>query len=518
MNTGINLRKPGSRWMLGKIAFVLLGIGAAGQALARDYEVWITDQGNTKGISAAANTGTHGGMLRVYSSEDLQAKPPVDNPLNIDIADLFPNALAGTGADVIRLHGALPSPDHRYMAAALVASGHVAIIDGETKTAKALFRTTGTATGRQNHMGFWTANGKHLLIANQAGRLLERIDYNAATDTFTFNAAATLDLVGGRAMTAAPVADPSLPGGVVSGAVVNGQATTTPNGIAKQAAGIRPNNSVICPIISNDNVHAYVSLAGGGMFVVDITTTPMSIVAEYDASTVPAAGCGGMQEGRFVFMNQGTSLVAPTLSRFTVLRFPVNYPMAPAFNAPNSPAPTLVYSDPDDGLAVVPPRDAHGMGMTQDARAFRFLHQFDRVRNNVEVFNTHTLGRVNTYYLTTANGKMNGDSGTACGTTTGATTSNDPTPDLLDLSPNGNRFYVALRGPFPLTIAHAAAGSCPGLGIVQLRKGGRHGVLKYVLPTTLMSFDGLKNMSDPHGSAVRLVKEDDDEGDDELDD
>jgi len=87
------------------------------------------------------------------------------------VSDLFPNALAGTGSHLMRVHGTLPSPNMKYMAAALVASGHVAIIDGVTKHPKALFRTTGTPNGRQNHMGFWTADGKHLILANQNGRL-----------------------------------------------------------------------------------------------------------------------------------------------------------------------------------------------------------------------------------------------------------------------------------------------------------------------------------------------------------
>ena len=45
-----------------------------------------------------------------------------------------------SGANVVRPHMAVPSPDHRYVAIAFVASGHVAIIDGATKASKALFR------------------------------------------------------------------------------------------------------------------------------------------------------------------------------------------------------------------------------------------------------------------------------------------------------------------------------------------------------------------------------------------
>jgi hypothetical protein len=49
------------------------------------------------------------------------------------------------------MHGILPSPDNRYMALNFVASGHLGIVDGESKKAVCLFRTTRTNTGRQNH-------------------------------------------------------------------------------------------------------------------------------------------------------------------------------------------------------------------------------------------------------------------------------------------------------------------------------------------------------------------------------
>jgi hypothetical protein len=47
--------------------------------------------------------------------------------------------------------------------------------------------------------------------------------------------------------------------------------------------------------------------------------------------------------------------------------------------------------------------------------------------------------------------------------------SDDPAPDLVDRSPTGNRLFVALRGPVPLSgDPHNAQGSTPGLGIIQV--------------------------------------------------
>jgi hypothetical protein len=129
----------------------------------------------------------------------------------------------------------------------------------------------------------------------------------------------------------------------------------------------------------------------------------------------------------------------------------------------------------------------------------------DRVRNNVEVFkltapwNDLQHRHEGTYDLTASG---------ACGTTLGASESNDPTPDLGDLSPgaypDGGRIYVVLRGPVPLTVAHAASGSCPGLGIVTLSPDRRSGSLSAVLGTTVLDFPGERNLSDPHAAIVRL--------------
>jgi hypothetical protein len=488
---------------------------------AAPYEVWLSDQANTQGFGAATPNGTHGGKIRIYDGADLEGSNPFNNPLVLDAtADLFPAAMAQTGAQVSRIHGIVPSPDHRYMALNFVASGHLGIVDGESKRPVCLFRTSGTTTGRQNHMSFWTPDGSKLLVANQNGRLLERVDitYDAegAVTGVDFNAAASLDLVGGAGrITAAPIAvDLNPADGInctVSGTVADGQATTTPTGAPKQAPGLRPANTVICPIPASNNQHAFVSLGGGGMFVVDLRVTPMRIVAEYDLNVIRPAGCGGVEAAGFMHLNTGTP--APDVSEFSVYRFALNYPSAPAFNAPNRPAPISVWADPDNGKVAgvdIPAgsnRDAHGLVLVRNviSGAPRYLHAFDRIRNNVEVFkiappwNNLALRHEGVYSLTTT---------TSCGMTTGAPRTNDPTPDLGDLSvaraPDGGRIYIALRGPFPLTVAHAADGSCPGLGIVTLSPDRRSGELTHVLDTSVLDFAGARNLSDPHAAVVRL--------------
>ncbi|MCF4965852.1 hypothetical protein [Nostoc sp. CMAA1605] len=309
-----------------KLILCLIGVSLAvflalfsEQTYARNsgYEVWLSDQGNTQGITSTTPDGVYGGKVRIYDSADLEKKPPVNNPLVLDIAtDLFPNALSTTGSDVNRIHGIIPTPDDKYMTLNFVASGHLGIVDGETKQPVCLFRSTGTSTGRQNHMSTVSPDGTKILIANQNGRMLERVDIqkNAAGKVtgFNYNAAASIDVVGGTGrILAQPIAvDVNLGDNInctVSGQVADGQPTFTPNGNPKQAAGVRPTNTVICPIISDKSRHAYLTLGGGGMFVVDITATPMKIVAEYDLNIVHAAGCGGHAANGFMMLNTGTS-------------------------------------------------------------------------------------------------------------------------------------------------------------------------------------------------------------------
>jgi hypothetical protein len=84
--------------------------------------------------------------------------------------------------------------------------------------------------------------------------------------------------------------------------------------------------------------------------------------------------------------------------------------------------------------------------------------------------------------------------------------SGDLAPDLLDRSPSGNRIFMALRGPNPLTGnapgVNNAVGSRPGLGIVRVEQGGRHGVLEAIAPINHI-VDGVQR-ADPHGIAVRV--------------
>jgi hypothetical protein len=432
----------------------------------RGFEVWMTDQNNTAGYSAAAPRGTHGGRLLIYRDEDLESPGgPVNRPTIIDMAEMF--ALEGpnntTGANVVRPHMIFQSPTHGYMALAFVVSGHVAIINGATKRPKALFRMSAGAGGaRQAHAAFWTQDGSMLLVANQNGKLLEKIVYDPGADTFTHDTSATLNLATCRTPNGFPCET---------------QTPVNESDPAYFGPHNRPDNAPICPITSfNDKV--FVTLRGGGMFVVDPLARPMSIVAEYGNQFFGRDGCGGVQAGKYMYLKSGAGTAVTNESQFIIYRARDEYPSAPDYVAPNSPLLRFFEGDGSDG------RDAHGMGLSPGGH---YLWVFDRGTDVAEVYRV-PLGQP----AVSVNLRLSG-------------VSRKPTPDLAALSPLGNRFFLSLRGPKPQTGgAHVATGETPGLGILQLSQGGAWGTLTHVLPASLRNPVDQSEESDPHGIGIRV--------------
>jgi DNA-binding beta-propeller fold protein YncE len=411
------------------------------------HEVWLVDQSDTR---RASDGRGYGGTLYIYDGSKLAGSGSAIPTYRVDLGDTLEQVCgysAATPTEVpVRPHMLLFSSGYTHAVLAFVASGHVVVFDAATRTPVSCHRMTATATGRQAHAAFPAPDGSYILVANQNGRLLERIDSDFATNTFVHNAAATLDLANGL----------------------------TPNGQPRQAPGLRPANAPICPVIHSNSRLAFVTLAGGGLFVVDVKATPMQIVAEYDASLILGNGCGGAEVGGHMYINSGAGMQATNPSRFEVYQFPLHgYTAA---NAVNTPAPTVVFSDAGHGHE----RDSHGMVATKGGR---YLWVLDRALNLTEVLDARTGAHLNTVSL---------ESGSVPGLT----------PDLAGISPSGNRIYVSLRGPNPLSgSAHVATGSTPGLAVIQVQESGRRGALKTVVPISNVA-DGLER-ADAHGIAVR---------------
>jgi len=434
-------------WVPLLVAAVLsLTLAASVYQATEAHEVWLVDQSNSPGK-------TYGGTLYVWEGADLNgsdassATPIAVIDLGGATSDL---CLAQTGANPVRPHMLDFNSGHSHGVLTFVASGHVVVFDAANRASVACIRTSeGFLAARQAHAATPAPDGSFILVTNQGGRLLERIDSDFATNTFSLNPAATLNLA----------------------------TCTTPAGNPCQHPDTRPLNSPIVALVDSTSKLAFVTLAGGGLFVVDPNTEPMQILAEYDKNTVHANGFAGAEAKGGMYINSGAGAAATNPSEFDIYRFPLTG-YSP-LNPPNSPALNVVFSD--DTVPPADERDAHGLVLTKHDR---YLWVLDRLHNVAEVIDTGSNQRVNTVNLA-------------------GTLSEDPTSDLAGIAPDGNRIFLSLRGPNPLSGSpHAASGSTPGLGVVQVEQGGRHGVLKSVVRITNIDGAGIER-ADPHDVSVR---------------
>ena len=404
-----------------------------------DYEVWVIDQSNSRDEDGNGTLDS-GGRLYTYKGEDLlgeQASAAV--PTVVDLGGAARDlCVAQTGTAPVRPHMFEFNRAGSHAVISFVGTGHVLFMDTTTKTPIQCLDV-----GAQAHAAMPSNDQTFVVVANQNGRLLQRINTNYQTNSFTLDNAATINLA----------------------------TCTTPSGAPCQDAVLRPDARPICPVIDKCDRHAFITLAGGGLFVVDPNTTPMSIIAEYDKNTVHPDGCGGVQANGQMFINSGGAKESDLYS------FPLRGYLSS--NPPNTPAPSLVYSN--DGTNS----DSHGAIATSGER---FLWVVERFGNNMTIVDTRNNAVVDQFSLV-------------------GSVSNDPAPDLLDISPDGKFIFMSLRGPNPLTGNNPAfnnsVGSTPGVGIIRVQQGGTRG--RFIDRLPISNIVGGIERADPHGLRV-LVK------------
>ena len=416
---------------LGAVAFVPTS-NAEGE-----HEVWVIDQSDT--------TPDGGGTLHIFRGSDLAGSAAANaNPEVIDLGDAARDfCLAQTGSAPRRPHMLMFNAGNSHALVSFVLTGHVLFMDAATR-----MPLTCIDVGVQAHAAFPSPDQTYVVVANQNGKLLQRITTDYATNTFTLDNAATLDLA----------------------------TCVTPNGAACQDPVLRPDNAPICPVFDSTSTFTFVTLRGGGLLVVDSTATPMAIVAEYDKDSIHPNGCGGLEVSGKMYVTSGGGTSANPLESDLYV-FPMSgFSTTP--NAPNTPAPTIVYSHDERGFV-----DAHGALLTKHSR---YLWIGDRAANSINVVDTGSDDLVREIGLA-------------------GSVSSDPAPDLMDISPSGNRVYLALRGPNPLTAnvpgVNNAVGSTPGVGVVRVEHNGQRGTLQAIAPISNV-VDGVER-ADPHTIRVR---------------
>jgi len=422
-----------------------VGIGGTGSpsdasaqaAFARSsFEVWVMDQSDT--------TADGGGTLYVYPSAALTAVAAAAEPEVVDLGgEARALCLAQTGTAPKRPHMLMVNASETHAVVAFVATGHVLFLDAPSRTPVACLDV-----GEQAHAAYPAPDESYVIVANQNGKLLQRIRTDYAAGTFALDDAATLGLA----------------------------ICTTPSGAACEDPTLRPDNAPVCPVVTADARFTAVTLRGGGLLVVDSRATPMAIVAEYDAATIRPNGCVGVETAGTLYLNSsgGTALTpfAADLYAFEVAAFSTTP------SPPNAPAPTRIFNYSDTGS------DTHGCVLVGgDA----YVWVADRAGNRIIVVEVTTDQVVAEIDLV---GEL----------------SADPAPDLIAVSPDGDWVFMALRGPAPLSAnvagANNAVGSSPGLGVARVGPDGRSGALVGVAPIVHLGADGAVT-ADPHGLAVR---------------
>lgn len=404
------------------------------------YEVWAIDQSNSFGK-------TFGGTIYIWDGHDLEKNGKPGTAEKVDLSGAA-STLCGnkTGANPVRPHMLAFNASNTHAIVSFVASGHVLIMNAANRQPVDCIRTSvGAGGARQVHFAIPSPDETYISVANQNGKLFERINTHYATNTFSLDVTAGIDLAN----------------------------CTTPNGAPCQDAALRPDNAPICPIIDSSSRLSFVTLRGGGLFVIDSKSTPMRIVGEYDRNTIHPNGCLGAEVPGKMYIDSGGG-TASNLYEADLYALPTTG-YSP-LNPPNTPAPRVVFSEDVDEA------DSHGAALSKHQK---YLWVADRGRNFLWVVDTSSDLIVNRIHLA-------------------GPVSADPTPDLISFSPNGEHAFTSLRGPNPLTAdPHVSTGTTPGVGVIKVLESGRFGRFERVAPASNIDAGGVER-ADVHAMSIRL--------------
>lgn len=383
-----------SRHLITTVAAFAALIASTVPAFGQEYEVWTVDQ---------ANVEVGGDRLYIWQAPNW-AEPAEISVLSERAAGV------GDGAGV-RPHLLVFNNAQSHAILANVASGHVYIIRASDRAI-----VGSVDVGEQAHGAIASPDDRWLLAANQNGKKLARIRADFGAEQFSHDVAADLDL----------------------------------KALEDQQ---HPDNAPICPVMFVGSNKAYVTLRGGGMYVVDTAASPMRVTRSYGKDQVAAAGCGGLVQGNKVWVNSGSADSADLY----------------LFDATTD---DLLWSLSTTQHGT----DAHGMLLVGD----RYLWMTHRgAGDNIIILDTQANEIVNVIH--------NPGIG----------------PDLMDISPDGERVFLTLRGPKALTGGMPSIGDTPGVAVIAVEQGGAMGRRISFLP---VGAQGPESPADPHGIAVRKIQ------------
>lgn len=347
--------------------------------------------------------------------------------------------------------------------------------------------------GLKPHMTLFNTGATHLLIGHASNGIAYAINANtkAIEDAFDMNDV----LASGKSHAATPapnnqymiISDTDVADVVVR---VNTNYGGGFGNIFGAATVINVSGNSICAAITDDSQYAFVTLAAGGLDIVDMTTNSVvhsytvdpSLTANPGAAIIVGEigpnGCGGLQIGNTMYINSGN----PN---------PQHIDMVYAFDLTDLPGKPDLVRIPQGG------NDSHGMASLGGGK---FLWNCNRGSNACNVHDTATSpfdpaadpsdpNRIVNVVDLAAGGKLGAD----------------PAPDLVDTSPSGHLLFVAQRGPIPLSANNPAfnnaKGDSPGVGVVLIAGNGKYGIP--IQHFDLSHIIGGNNVADIHALRVR---------------
>jgi DNA-binding beta-propeller fold protein YncE len=387
------------------------------------YEVWVVDQ---------ADSAEGGARLYIWRGVQLAGATPTGGPEVLDLAAAATGVGDGPG---VRPHLLLFNNTHSHGILANVGSGHVQFIRGSDRRVVASIDV-----GEQAHGAVPAPDDSHVLAANQNGKRLARIRSDFGREQFTYEPQADLDL----------------------GALEDAE---------------HPDNAPICPLIYTGANKAYVTVRGGGLYVVDTAATPMRVTRQYGKSDIAPAGCGGVALGDKVYINSGTA----TTSDLYVL---------------DARTDDIVKHVALSGVGG----DAHGMVLTGNGG---YLWMSLRANGNVVVLDTANDEIETIFTIGSGQGRRPSVPGAApdlmdVAPGPGRALDCQPSSTPMCLAPGGDRVFVSMRGPRALTGGMGAAGDRTGLEILRVEDDGRFGARQAFIPIG-------EDLSDVHAMAVRVL-------------
>ena len=224
---------------------------------AAAYEVWIMDQSDTAKES--------GGFLYIYDGGQLAAAPSRAKPIvTLDLAgDINKFCEDATKKAVRRPHMLFFTKDQSHAILSFL-SGQVLFMDAASRKPEACL-----SMGKNVHAAWPTPDQKLAIAANIAEKKFIRIWTDYAGHTFSLD----------------PAKDEL--------------------NLAALESKERPDAAPICPITDATGKYAFITLRGGGLVVVDVTETPMKVVATLTNVEIHPGGCGGIQVDQTMYINSG---------------------------------------------------------------------------------------------------------------------------------------------------------------------------------------------------------------------